>query len=216
MTSKTIKIYRCQEGCFKMKVISTWDKTNAVEAKVTDEFLESGETPLGEDDEFLIKLPKVHSDIFFRLNAAWAHQIDFVSDEPLDGHKIFYSLDQKDNDFPIEIYDDDKKLIRRITTKDLYYVDYCCSKDFIHAVSDAIVRITIYHKDINKRMSYIAKAEPTKDKIISFNTIINRNFNNSTIQFLGYVMGDRIIDYDMKFEILDTLEFEEYIDNLFF
>ncbi|MBR5297006.1 MAG: hypothetical protein IKU29_03950 [Parabacteroides sp.] len=202
-----------------MKVISTWDKTNAVESKVSDEFLESGETPLGEDGEFLIKLPKVHSDIFFRLNAAWAHQIDFVSDEPLNGHKIFYTLDQKDNDFPIEIYDNDKKLIRSITTKDLYYVDICCSKDFIRAVSDAIVRITIYAKNMDKRMSYIAKAEPTKNVIngiISFDPIINRHFNDPTIQFLGYVMGDRIMDYDMKFEILDTLEFEEYLDNMFF
>lgn len=199
-----------------MKVISTWDKTNAVDAKVTDDFLVSGETPLGEDGEFLIKLPKVHSDIFFRLNAVWPRQIEFVSDEPLNGHKIFYPLNQwDDDDFPIEIYDNDKKLIRSITTKDLYYVDYCCSKDFIRAVSDTIVRITIYAENMDKRISYIAKAEPTKDKTISFNTIINENFNNSTIQFLGYVMGNRIIDYDMKFEILDTSEFEECIDNMF-
>lgn len=209
-----------------MKVKSIWDKTNAVELTDAGEFIESydNNNPIGREGEFLIKFPRLNSDIFFRLNSLFGRTIEFISDKPTEeGFKMFYNVDYDDADFPIDVYDNNKKLIRSITPKDLYSVYHICSDTFVHGISGAIVRITLYDEKMKKRMSCISKVkeydEGDDTDVVTVRHIINNNSNNSendiTAPKMPFITGEGIIEYDMTFEVLDTSEFEKLMNKMF-
>ena len=209
-----------------MKVLSTWTKENAIISKPGDEFIEADEDcPIGDDEQYLIKLPKIDTDIFFRLNSIGGHVIEFVSDEPLvNGFKLYYQLEQTspeiDNDVPIDVYDDNKKLIRHVTLKDLYETHYAFSPEFIKAVDGNVVRMKRTYK--GKHESCIALITEYKSiSVISLISIAILCYENPLSNVSGDDTYDRVEgpdlfeNNDMKFEVLDKTEFEELTNKMF-
>ena len=212
-----------------MKVLSTWTKENAIIRKLGDEFIEADEDdcPIGDDEQYLIKLPKIDADIFFRLSGIYGHVIEFVSDEPLlNGFKLFYQLEQTspeiDKDVPIDVYDDNKKIIRHITLKDLYEIHYTFSPEFIKAVDGNVVRMTRTYNGEHK--SCIAFITEHKSKSLSVGSLISIAIlccENPLSNVPGYDTYDRydgpglFENNDMRFEVLDNTEFEELTNKMF-
>lgn len=205
-----------------MKVLSTWTKENALTKTYTDEFTDSEEKEclIGEEGEYLIKFPKMKYDIFFRLHITWAHTIDFVSDEALhEGYRIYYKLDQcdeaYDEEFPIDVYDNDKHLVRHIKVKDLYYPRYSLSHEFFKAVNGQFVRRTTTEREGEQLSSIIRVNNYEKYVPILKGNQIAASIDSSDMIYSANVRLSDFIHYDMKIEVLDESEVIKSFDNLF-
>ena len=136
-----------------------WNKDNSITIEPVDEFMETDDrhNPLGGEGENLIKFPGI-TDIFFRLINMWGHLVEFVSDEPLsEGFKAYFSIDGSFTG-EIEVYDNDKKFIRKCNVKDLYNTWRYFSQEFSEAVNNKIIRITTSKRHI---LRFIGWAENT-------------------------------------------------------
>lgn len=205
-----------------MKVLSTWTKENALTKTYGGEFIESSdkECLIGDEKEYLIKFPKMKNDIFFRLHTIWGRTIDFVSDEELhEGYRIYYQIDQYDeafsDEFPIDVYDNDKNLIRHIKVKDLYDPNYVLSLEFVKAVNGQFIRRTITERN-GKQSSSIIRIDNYEKyvNVIKGNKIAVSIYDSDKIcdSYIGY----QDFKYsDTKIEVLDKSEVLELFDNLF-
>jgi hypothetical protein len=204
-----------------MKVLSTWTKENALIRTYGGEFIESNdrECLIGDEGEYLIKFPKIKNDIFFRLHTIWRRTIDFVSDEVLhEGYRIYYQIDQYDDafddEFPIDVYDNDKNLIRHIKVKDLYDPNYSLSLEFFKAINGQFIRRTITERD-GKQSSSIIQIDSYEKyvNVLKGNriavSIYNSDMNLSEISLYDFKY------HDTKIEVLDKSEAIELFDNLF-
>jgi hypothetical protein len=205
-----------------MKILSTWTKENALTKTYGGDFIESSdeECLIGDEGQYLIKFPKLKNDVFFRLLSIWGPTIDFVSDEALhEGYKIYYQIDQYDEafdeEFPIDVYDNDKNLIRHIKVKDLYDPDYSLSLEFFKAVNGQFIRRTITERN-GRQLSSIIKI----DNYEKYNDILKGNKIAVSMHNADHVWDSNIsshdFDYfDIKIEVLDKSEAFEIFDNLF-
>lgn len=199
------------QGGIVMKKSKVLNKDNMIVSELIKEFIDI-KLLLGKPYENLIKFPNSKYNTFFRCtyDIEYEDEIEFISEDPItgsdfDGLKALYRISpNSDENMSIEVYDNNKNLIRKITIKDLYNHHSHFVPDLENEFDDInMALITAYDHD--QIIKFVCKIEFNWLALETFPLCANIPVGE-LIDYYTYLLADKIIDKDISIVLLKDKE----------